>query len=99
MERLMSLRGYVRQLRPITEKYISPVDKVQTLFTEVIEKLPQEKQIDVDSLVSAEDSTVATEMYEAAGVIVGMAGLKLSSQKISSVMSNSEFSSNSKKMD
>jgi len=97
MERLMSLRGYVRQLRPITEKYISPVDKVQTLFTEVIEKLPQEKQIDVDSLVSAEDSTVATEMYEAAGVIVGMAGLKLSSQKISSVMSNSEFSPTAKK--
>ena len=30
----MSLRGYVRQLRPITEKYISPVDKVQSYLTE-----------------------------------------------------------------
>ena len=55
--------------------------KVQSLFTEVVAKLPQEKQIDVDSLVSAEDSTVATEMYEAAGVIVGMQGLKLTSAK------------------
>ena len=27
----MRLRGYVRQLKPITEKYISPVDKVQML--------------------------------------------------------------------
>ena len=88
----MSLRGYVRQLKPITEKYIPPVNKVQTLFTEVIGKLPQEKQIDVGSLVSAEDSTVATEMYEAAGVIVGMAGLKLSKQKISSVINNNQFS-------
>jgi len=93
----MSLRNYVRQVRPIQENYLAPVNRVQTLFTEVIGKLPQEKQIDVDSLVSAEDSTVATEMYEAAGVIVGIAGLKLSSQKISSVMSNSEFSPTAKK--
>ena len=28
----MRLRGYVRQLKPITEKYIPPVDKVQDLF-------------------------------------------------------------------
>ena len=32
MERLMSLRGYVRQVKPRTEKYISPVDKVQDLL-------------------------------------------------------------------
>ena len=91
------LRKFVRQLRPTQEKYVAPVLKIQSLFTEVVAKLPQEKQIDVDSLVSAEDSTVATEMYEAAGVIVGIAGLKLSSQKISSVMSNSEFSPTAKK--
>jgi hypothetical protein len=92
MERLMSLRGYVRQLRPITEKYISPVDKVQTLFTEVIEKLPQEKQIDVDSLVQAEKSTVATQLYEAAGVIVGMEGLNLNGKKLTNVMGHKQFS-------
>jgi len=34
MERLMSLRGYVRQLKPRTENYIPPVDKVQNLLTE-----------------------------------------------------------------
>jgi hypothetical protein len=34
MERLMSLNGYVRQLKPRTEKYISPVDKAQNLLSE-----------------------------------------------------------------
>jgi len=34
MEQLMSLRGYVRQLKPFTEKYIPPVDKVQSFFVE-----------------------------------------------------------------
>jgi len=34
MERLMSLRGYVRQLKPRTENYIPPVDKVQSYLTE-----------------------------------------------------------------
>jgi hypothetical protein len=56
------LQKYVRQLKkPVQEKYVAPVNKVQTLFTEVVAKLPQEKQIDVDSLVSAEDSTVALQ--------------------------------------
>ena len=30
----MSLRGYVRQLKPRTENYIPPVDKVQSYLTE-----------------------------------------------------------------
>ena len=34
MERLMSLNGYVRQLKPRTENYIPPVDKVQSFFVE-----------------------------------------------------------------
>ena len=34
MERLMSLNGYVRQLKPRTENYIPPVDKVQSYLTE-----------------------------------------------------------------
>ena len=35
MERLMSLRGYVRQLKPRTENYIPPVDRVQDLLERV----------------------------------------------------------------
>jgi len=34
MERLMSLNGYVRQLKSRTENYIPPVDKVQSFFVE-----------------------------------------------------------------
>ncbi len=37
----MSLNGYVRQLKPFTEKYIPPVDKVQTIISEEA-KLPKE---------------------------------------------------------
>ena len=33
----MSLKGYVRQLRPITEKYIPPVDRVQNLLSEAMD--------------------------------------------------------------
>ena len=93
----MSLQKYVRQIKPRNESYIPPVDRVQNFLHESVSKLPQEKQIDVDSLVSAENSTVATEMYEAAAVIVGMVGLKLSGQKMSTVMGNSEFSPTAKK--
>ena len=93
----MSLQKYVRQVKPRNESYIPPVDRVQNFLHESVSKLPQEKQIDVDSLVSAENSTVATEMYEAAAVIVGMVGLKLSGQKMSTVMGNSEFSPTAKK--
>ena len=93
----MSLQKYVRQVSPRNESYIPPVDRVQNFLHESVSKLPQEKQIDVDSLVSAEDSTVATQIYEAAAVIVGMEGLKLTGQKMSTVMGNSEFSPTAKK--
>ena len=94
----MSLQGYLRQVKPrLTESHVPHVDKIQTLFTEAVSKLPQDKELDVDSLVSAEDSTVATELYEAAGVMVGMVGLKLSSQKMSSVINNNQFSPIAKK--
>jgi len=86
------LRKFVRQLRPTQEKYVAPVLKIQSLFTEVVAKLPQEKQIDVDSLVQAEKSTVATQLYEAAGVIVGMKGLKLTSTDLTNVMGHKQFS-------
>ena len=75
MEKLMSLQQYVKQVKPRNESYVPPIDKVQNFLHESVSELPQEKQIDVDSLVSAETSTVATEMYEAAAVIVGMEGL------------------------
>ena len=92
MEKLMSLQQYVKQVKPRNESYVPPIDKVQNFLHESVSELPQEKQIDVDSLVSAETSTVATEMYEAAAVIVGMEGLKLTGQKLTKVMGNSEFS-------
>tara|TARA_A100001011_G_C14271257_1_gene827096 strand:+ start:9 stop:1802 length:1794 start_codon:yes stop_codon:yes gene_type:complete len=93
----MSIRAHVRKLRPIRESYTPPVEKVQSFLKEAVSELPQEKVIDVDSLVSAEKSTDATQVYEAAGVIVGMAGSKLSGQKLSTVMSHGEFSPIAKK--
>ena len=92
----MSLQKYVRQVKPRNESYISPVDRVQNFLHESVSKLPQEKQIDVDSLVSAEDSTVATQMYETAAVIVGMRGLKLTGDDLKKVMSHDQFSPKAK---
>jgi hypothetical protein len=96
MEKLMSFRQSMSQLRPAHTQKVDLVEKVQSLLTEAANKLPKNKEIDVDSLVSSEDSTVATEMYEAAGVIVAMVGLKLSIPKVSKVMNNSEFSPTAK---
>lgn len=42
----MSLKGYVRQLKPITEKYISPVDKVQDLLEAFTIPIDDNKTID-----------------------------------------------------
>ena len=41
MEKLMSFTDHIRKLRPISETYIAPVEKVQNFFTEEI-KLPSE---------------------------------------------------------
>ena len=92
----MSLQKYVRQVKPRNESYIPPVDRVQNFLHESDSKLPQDKEIDVDSLVSAEESTVATQMYEAAGVIVGMKGLNLNGKKLTDVMSHKQFSPTAK---
>ena len=59
---------------------------------ESVSKLPQEKQIDVDSLVSAEKATDATELYEAAGTIVALYGLKLTKANLDAAMGHPEFS-------
>ena len=93
----MSLQQYVRQVKPRNETYTPPIDKIQKYFDESVEKLPQDKEIDVDSLVSAEKSAVSTQMYEAAGVIVGMEGLELTGEKLTNVMSHKQFSPIAKK--
>jgi len=59
---------------------------------EVVEKLPQEKQLNIDSLVSAEKATDATELYEAAGTIVALYGLKLTKANLDAAMTHPEFS-------
>ena len=46
----MSLQQYVRQVKPRNETYTPPIDKIQKYFDESVEKLPQDKEIDVDSL-------------------------------------------------
>ena len=89
----MSLTGYVKQLRPIQENKVNYVQQVQ----EAVEKLPQEKQLNIDSLVSGEKSTVATQLYEAAGVIVALHGLKLSKGNLEKSMGHPEFSPVAKK--
>ena len=88
----MSLQKYVRQVKPRNESYIPPVDRVQNFLHESVSKLPQEKQIDVDSLVSAEKATDATELYEAAGTIVALYGLKLTKANLDAAMGHPEFS-------
>ena len=92
----MGITDFGKQLRPREHRAVDHVERIQSLF-EAAKKLPQEMELSVDSLVSAEDSDVATEMYEAAAVIVGMAGLKLSRQKLLNVMGHREFSPKAKK--
>ena len=91
----MGITDYGKQLRPREQRSVNHIEKIKSLY-EAASKLPQEKEISVDSLVSAEDSAIATEMYEAAAVIVGMAGLKLSKQKLLKVMNHREFSPKAK---
>jgi len=86
----MALQKYVRQLRPIQENYVDHVDRVQTLLREAVEKLPQEKELSVDSLV-ASDTKYRTPMYEAAGTIVALYGLKISKSNLEEAMKHGEF--------
>ena len=92
----MSLRKFVYQVRPIEETYIAPMNKVHNFLTDAVTKLPQEEKLDIDSLVSAEDATTATQMYETAAVMVAMGGLKLTKSKFKSVMSHKQFSPTAK---
>ena len=88
----MSLQQYVRQIKPRDESYIPHVDRIQ----EAVSKLPQDKELNIASLVSAENSSISTQMYEAAGVIVGMQGLKLTGADLKKVMSHDQFSPKAK---
>lgn len=92
----MQIQEAVRQLRPRVQLE-RPLDKVQNFVSEAAGKLPQEKVINVDALVSALDSTDATQMYETAAVIVGMVGLNLNGQKLNTIMSHPQFSPIAKK--
>jgi len=92
MEMLMSLQGYLRQISPIQESQVNHLEKIQKLLSEKVAKLPQEKGLDVDTLVQAEESSVSTQMYEAAGVIVGMEGKNLTKSKLTNVMGHNQFS-------
>ena len=87
----MGLRKYVRQAKPTQENKVDYVRKVQ-IACEAVEKLPQEKQLNIDSLVSAEKATDATELYEAAGTIVALYGLKLTKANLDAAMGHPEFS-------
>ena len=88
----MSLNRYVRQLKPIQNNKVNYVQQVQ----EVVEKLPQEKQLSVDSLV-ASDKKYRTPMYEAAGTIVALVGKKpITKTDMEQAMKHKEFSSKAK---
>ena len=91
------LQKYVRQVKPRNEFYTPPIDKIQNLLTEKVTELPQDKELDVDSLVSAEDSNIATAMYETAAVMIAMGGLKLNKSKFETVMKHNEIDSIAKK--
>ena len=91
----MKLQKYVEQLRPRDKVAVDHVNRINNIF-EKVEKLPQDKELDVDSLVQAEKSNVSTQMYEAAGVIVGMQGLKLTGADLKKVMSHDQFSPKAK---
>ena len=70
MENLMSLNPYVRQLRPRNESYIPPVDKVQGLFefSVLFETDREEKNLDIDSLISSLNAVTKTQILESGAV-------------------------------
>jgi thiol-disulfide isomerase/thioredoxin len=56
----MSLRGYVRQLKPRTENYIPPVDRVQKEFALLEELLPTAELQRAIELAELIDTKVAS---------------------------------------
>ena len=78
----------LKQLRPRPSNNISYVQKVQTLIE------AEEISVPIDDLLPQGNSNAGkrTQIFEAAVVLVAMAGPKLTASKIKSVMNNNEFS-------
>jgi hypothetical protein len=87
MEMLM-IQKSLKQLRPRPSNNISYVQKVQTLIE------AEEISVPIDDLLPQGNSNAGkrTQIFEAAVVLVAMAGPKLTASKIKSVMNNNEFS-------
>ena len=90
----MSLNPYVRQLRPRNESYIPPIDKVQGLFefSVLFETDREEKNLDIDSLISSLNAVTKTQILESGAVLVGLYGKDFSKDKIISGMGHPQFS-------
>ena len=82
----MGITDYGKQLRPREQKTANHVEKVRSLLE------AEEIQLAIDELLPT-SATDRTQIYEAAVVLVAMAGANLSSSKIKSVMKSNEFSS------
>ena len=82
----MGITDFGKQLRPKPYRAVNHVEKIQSLFE------ADEIQVAVDELLPT-SATDRTQIYEAAVVLVAMAGPDLNSSKIKSVMKNDEFSS------
>ena len=82
----MRITDYGKQLRPREQKTVDHVEKVRSLLE------AEEIQLAIDELLPT-SATDRTQIYEAAVVLVAMAGANLSSSKIKSVMKSNEFSS------
>ena len=82
----MGITDYGKQLRPREQKTVDHVKKVCSLLE------AEEIQLAIDELLPT-SATDRTQIYEAAVVLVAMAGPNLSSSKIKSVMKSDEFSS------
>ena len=65
-------------------------------FSEAVSKEVDEKKLNIDKLVSAENETLATQVFESAATIVALEGKSLSSSKLDAAMSHPEFSKDAK---
>ena len=81
----MGITDFGKQLRPKPYRTVNHVERIQSLFE------ADEIQVAVDELLPT-SATDRTQIYEAAVVLVAMAGPDLNSSKIKSVMKNDEFS-------
>ena len=64
---------------------------------EAVSKEVDEKELNVDKLVSAENETLATQIFESAATIVALEGKTLSGSKLEATMAHAEFSKDAKK--